>query len=291
MPIEDELCVHAGDGAYSAVPYLASGQKQPNLVRIARLRSNRVLYRPASRNPKDVQSLGHPTWYGTPFKLKEPASWGEPQQTAETLHTSRSGKTYRVDIQAWQPLLLKGRKGYPTRQVPLTLLRIQLFNTHGQPRYQRPLWLMVSGVRQGELSLLEIWEAYGRRYDIEHFFRFGKQRLLLHKYQTPEVEHEQNWWQIVALAYTQLWLAAPLAQHLPRPWESQTAPVSHAPLSPSLVQRDFQRLIRQIGTPAGLPKPRGKSPGRQKGATQIPRERQKVILKGKKLKKPQAEAA
>jgi hypothetical protein len=36
-------------------------------------------------------------------------------------------------------------------------------------------------------------------------------------------------------------------------------------MSPTLVQRDFGRIIRQIGTPAKPPKPRYISPGRRKG--------------------------
>jgi len=42
------------------------------------------------------------------------------------------------------------------------------------------------------------------RLDIEHFFRFGKTRLLMDKIQTPDVEHEEAWWQLVMIAYTQL---------------------------------------------------------------------------------------
>jgi len=49
------------------------------------------------------------------------------------------------------------------------------------------------GERRNELSLQQIFAAYQRRYDLEHFFRFGKQRLLLHHYQTPETDHEEQW--------------------------------------------------------------------------------------------------
>ena len=37
--------------------------------------------------------------------------------------------------------------------------------------------------------------------------RFGKQRLLMTQFQTPDVEHEENWIQFVLLAYVQLWAA------------------------------------------------------------------------------------
>jgi hypothetical protein len=57
------------------------------------------------------------------------------------------------------------------------------------------------GERRNELTLLDIFQAYQRRYDIEHFFRFGKQRLLLDRYQTPETGHEEKWWLMAHLAY------------------------------------------------------------------------------------------
>ena len=142
------------------------------------------------------------------------------------------------------------------------------------------------GEHRNELSLVEAWQAYGQRYDVEHYFRFGKQRLLMAAYQTPDVEHEENWMQIVALVYMQLWLARDLAEALPRPWERYLPEANRETASPSTVQRDFGRIIRQIGTPAEPPKPRGKSPGRAKGERQHPRKRQPVIKKAKKAANP-----
>ena len=66
------------------------------------------------------------------------------------------------------------------------------------------MWLALSGHRRNELSATDVYESYKQRYDIEHFFRFGKQKLLIDRFQTPKVSHEENWWQIVQLAYTQL---------------------------------------------------------------------------------------
>jgi len=117
-------------------------------------------------------------------------------------------------------------------------------------------------------------------------FRFGKQRLLMAAYQTPDVEHEENWMQIVALSTVQLWLARDLAELMLRPWERYLPEAERDTASPSTVQRDFGRIIRQIGTPAELPKPRGKSPGRAKGERQPRRQRHPVIKKGKKASKP-----
>jgi hypothetical protein len=59
----------------------------------------------------------------------------------------------------------------------------------------------VVGQRRRHLSAFDIYHAYGRRYDLEHFFRFGKQHLLLAAFQTPDAEREESWWQLVHIAY------------------------------------------------------------------------------------------
>lgn len=138
------------------------------------------------------------------------------------------------------------------------------------------------GNRRDEISLVEVFKAYRQRYDIEHFFRKGFQRLLWDKYQTPDILHEENWWQNVALAYVQLWLAHPLTTLMPRPWERYLEKYRTSSASPTDVVRDFQRIISTIETDREMPKPRGKSPGRKKGEKPKRREKQKVIKKRKK---------
>ena len=81
-------------------------------------------------------------------------------------------------------------------------------------------------------------------------------------------------------------MARHVAHHLPRPWERNLPEMKRGLISPTLVQRDFGRIIRQIGTPAKVPKPRGISPGRPFGTKLEPRPKQKVIVKGKKEAKP-----
>jgi hypothetical protein len=117
---------------------------------------------------------------------------------------------------------------------------------------------------------------------LEHFFRFGKQHLLLANFQTPEAEREESWWQLAHIAYAQLWLARDVVVALPRPWERNLPSMRTGQVSPSLVQRDFGRIIRQIGTEAQPPKVRGISAGRRLGTHLPPRPRQKVVVKGQK---------
>jgi len=281
LPFYAQLCVEVEDSGYSKPAFLAKNRAKTNLVTITRARNNRTFYRQPAQT---VRAGGHPTWYGAPFALPDPTTWPTSDATATTSMRSLSGQTYQVQLEAWHNMLMPGKckpDPLPMHLYPFTLVRIRLLNAQGELAFQRPLWLIVMGERRRELSLLDIFQAYQRRYDMEHFFRFGKQRLLLDRYQTPDAEHEEKWWLLVHLAYLQLWVARPVAQAVPRPWETAPAASPQQPLSPTHVQRDFGRIIRQFGTPAAAPKRRGNSAGRPKGMVLPHRPNAAVVYKTK----------
>jgi len=216
--------------------------------------------------------------------LSDPTSASAPDETATLTQVNQRGKPYQVEMQAWHNLLMRGQQqpvALPMQHHPFTLLRIVHADAQGEPLHKHPLWLLVMGQRRNELNLTEIYHAYARRYDLEHFFRFGKQKLLLVDFQTPETHREEAWWQLVQIAYAQLWLARQLVSLLPRPWERNLPTMQTRRISPTGVQRDFARIIRQLGTPAKPPKHRGNSPGRRQGTKLPPRPRQKVVVKSR----------
>ena len=158
-------------------------------------------------------------------------------------YQTRKGHTYRVQLEGWLDLLMRGKKDLPMHQKPFTLIRVRILDDQDQPLFKHPLWLIVMGQRRKELSLVEAWEAYGQRFDVEHYFRFGKQRLLMAAFQTPDVGHEENWLASVSLAYVQLWLARRVAEALPRLWE-QCLPQPEGEVAlPSAVQRDLPNSL------------------------------------------------
>ena len=167
-------------------------------------------------------------------------------------------------------------------QYPFTLVKVCYYDEDENPVFAKPLWLIVVGKGRDELSLKDIYQAYRLRSNLEHFFRFGKQQLLLSANQTPETLREERWWIVTHIAYAMLWVGRYLVNHLPHPWERYLPTAKSQEMTPTLVRRDFQRLIQQLGTPTQPPKPRGKSPGRAKGLRLPPRPRQKVVLKSEK---------
>lgn len=285
LPFGGELSVSVHDSSYSKPAVLHAQCQHSNHVSIVRVRSNRVFYRRFVPDPETPVTRGHPRWYGERFALGASATWDAPAETHTRLLPRHSGPPYRAEIQVWSNLLMRGKRTpapLPMHQHPFTVVRVQLYRADGTPVYRQALWFIIIGARRSEVTGTAAYQAYRQRFDIEHAYRFCKQRLLLTRYQTPDVRHEEVWWRLVHLAYLQLWVARPLAERGPRPWERYLPTMrATAPLSPALVQRDFPRIIREFGTPAQPPQPRGYSPGRVPGTQRPKRERQQVIVKSK----------
>jgi len=289
LPWHDELVVQVGDSRYSKPAYLhATHQGHKNLVSIIRVRSNRTCYH-AYEYPDGERPAHRPKRYGNAFKLPDPNTQKKADQEAVLTRSSRRGKTYTYTIQAWNNMLMPGKnkpERIPMWQYPFTLVKITACDAKGKPVFAKPIWLIVVGQLRDQFSLSQFFQAYHSRSNLEHFFRFGKQKLLLTASQTPITAREESWWHLVHIAYAMLWMSRHLANHLPRPWEKYLPNARRREMTPTLVRRDAQRLFSHLGTPAQPPQPRGKSPGRKPGTILPPRTRHPVIFKG--AKQPQA---
>jgi hypothetical protein len=267
LPFYQDPCLILGDSDYSTPGYLAALGDKPKVISLTRSRGNRVYYLAASVEV-EPRKRGRPRRRGKKFKLNEPSTWPQPDEAVTFSETSRKGQIHWVEVQSWQNVIMPGKRK-PVKlsmdQHPFTLVLITIYNDRHEPIYPKPVWLIVMGAERCQLGLNEIYEAFQYRSGIEQFFRFTKRNLLLDKFQTCETEHEEHWWQIVLLAYLQLWVAREYASCLPRPWEKALPQVREKHLSPTMVQRSFGEIMRQFGTPARYPKPRNKSPGRQPG--------------------------
>ena len=102
---------------------------------------------------------------------------------------------------------------------------------------------------------------------------------------------QEKWWQIVQLAYTQLYLSREICQLIPNPWERYLPkfkqPVDEgmaAIVSPSLAQRYFPKILEQIGTPAKDVRKVKPGTGREEGDKQEKRTVNPIIFKTQKTK-------
>ena len=282
LAFKHALCVHVGDSAYFTLPVRQTTSSTNHLVSIARLRSNRKVYAPSTDSSKRKYDKKI-------MKLNKPATHGTPDQTVEIQSATSKNRLITVEINVWRDRLFRGSREFKGHENPFNLHRIRVLDTETKkPLFKRPLWLAVDGDRRHELEPKSVYESYRQRYDIEHFFRFGKQRLLMDDFRTPELVHEENWWQIVQLAYVQLYLSRDLCELIPNPWERYLPKFKQAPkegltdrIGPSCTQRNFAKVLEQIGTPAAAVRKVKPGKGREQGETQVKRSDKPVLFKKK----------
>ena len=271
------LCVSVADSAYSTRAWVISVGKWSNVVHISRMRNNRKVHRVPHSEGKSKR--GRPVIYGDEILLNNPS---QPDLEEFTMITNQKGLEHKVILERWNDVVMKGSKDERTHEHPFDMVRIRVVDKGGKSVHRRPLWLMIAGAKRRKITSKKAYNNYGRRYDIEHFFRFGKQRLGLTNSQTCETLHEENWIWVGILAYNMLYHARQLTEPVSHPWEKRKIQVIGKTKRPSQVQRDYGRFIRGFGTPAPMPKTRGKSPGRKLGYRRGDREDQPLIKKGKR---------
>lgn len=254
---------------------------------LVRMRSDRVLRR--STPPRTPATRGRPRRHGEEFVFGDPATWGEPDVTTHT-----DTRLYGPAIaRAWDQLhpRLTHRTAWLAHAGTLpildgTLIRLEVARLPSGAT-PKPVWLWYSRVDQSVSDVDWLWQAFLRRFDIEHTFRLFKQTLgwTAPKLRTPDAADRWTW--LILAAYTQLRLARRLVADLRRPWEKPAQPDR---LTPARVRRGFRNLRRQAGCPASAPKPSRPGPGRPAGCrNQRPADRHDVhIVTAAKPKKPKS---
>jgi DDE superfamily endonuclease len=225
---------------------------------LGRLRSDRVLHFPVpARQPG---TNGRPPRHGRGFALADPATWPEPAAT------TRYGTAV---TQAWDRLhpRLTHRSAWLDHDGPLpviegTLIRLQVDHLPGD-RDPKPVWLWSSVTGAPPADVDRLWQAFLRRFDLEHTFRMFKQVLgwTAPKLRDPQAADRWTW--LILTAHTQLRLARPLAADLRLPWERPAPP---GRLTPARVRRGFGNIRAALPCPAGAPKPGKPGPGRPPGS-------------------------
>lgn len=251
-----------GDSEYCCAPFLTEMDSSPCDL-LLRVRPNRVLY----GDPGPYSGKGRPKLHGKRFALREPETWGEPDQSWEGEDTT--GR--RMQVRAWENLHFKG-----AHKVTGTLILTEWPDAKGTRRDPKRLWLFWVGQQQPPLS--QTPPLYGRRSTIEHFYRFEKKTLRWNRAQMLPLENSQRWTDLMTLVYWELWVARSLVQLSRLPWDRKPRKTP----TPGQVRYNIGGLLARMGTPAHVPKPRGKSPGRQKGERPDPHPRYAVVKKTSK---------
>jgi hypothetical protein len=288
---EDDFFVCASDSAYCYRNFIHPNWHLNQLINIIRIAGHRNVSYPFKGVPHT--GSGAPTRYGNIFKLGDADTHTQPDKIEEFEITLKKGnRQCKVVMKQWNDMLIRGSRTEKMHDKPFQLISVNVIGVKtNEPVFKKTLWLTVWGQKRNELSLTEIYEAFRLRFDIEFFFRFGKQRLLLAKYQTPKIEHLDNWFHIIELSYWLLYVNRKEGENIIRDWEKYLPkykdqdvkePNESLTKSPTQTQRAISGIISEFAKNNLIPKTRKNSPGRQKGETQTPKKRFEVVKKGKK---------
>lgn len=261
------LDIVAADAKYGNHRFMEALQDQP-CGKVVRLRKDRVLYRPApERRPG---KRGRPRKHGSHFAFKQAETWGEPAEFVSLQHP-RWGS---VQIRRWN-----GLHARECVDIKFDVVQVRAHMEKREP--PGPLWLAwqapSSIPERIQVDADTIWQAYQRRWTIEPGIRFRKQRLWWTLPQFQRVEASDRWSVLVSLAMWMLYLARPIVQDQPLPWQKP-----QRDLTPGRVKRGMGAIFRAITGPNSSPKLRGIPPGWPKGKPRMPRARFPVIRKGQK---------
>jgi hypothetical protein len=230
---------------------------------LGRLRSDRVMQLPVP--PRQPGTSGRPGKHGQRLALSDPATWPKPRLTTSTL-TSRYGMAVAAAWDRVHPRLTH-RAAWLDHDGDLpiiegTLIRLTVDRLPGD-RDPKPVWLWCSatGATAGQVD--QLWQAFLRRFDLEHTFRFLKQTLGWTAPHLRDPDAADAWTWLIIAVHAQLRLARPLADDLRLPWERPAPP---GRLTPARVRRGFRNIRATIPCPAGAPKPGKPGPGRPPGS-------------------------
>jgi DDE superfamily endonuclease len=230
---------------------------------LGRLASNRVLRQ--APPPRQPGQMGAPLRHGRELKLSEDAACPCPDLTTIS-QTSRYGA---AAARAWHRMhpKLKARGAWEGHQGKLPVIEgtlIQLTVDHlPHDRDPKPVWLWTSDPAADADEVNRCWQAFLRRFDIEHTFRFLKQVLGWTRPRLRDPVAADRWTWLILACFAQLWLARNLAADLRLPWQP---PAPRDRLTPARVRRGFRAIHRTLPRLTAAPKPGKPGPGRPPGS-------------------------
>src|SRR5215469_3352366 len=255
------------DSQYTVRPFLKPVVAEGVNV-LGRVRNNRCFYLPI----KQYSGFGRPAQLGAKFKLNDPKT----HPLADRVESWKLATGGRIEVRYWLDVRQKGWASQP-----LQLYQVIEYRANGKRRYLRPLWLLfVAGqpptaeARTAQAPTPRQAEAiYDERFSVEHAIRFGKQELCLVSGQFNGLAaegREQVWVELVATVYWLLWALRVVVDEQKATWPAWWR---SRKLTPGAMRRLAAGLFIGLGWSKPAVKPRGKSPGRAKGATQERRQR------------------
>ena len=170
----------------------------------------------------------------------------------------------------------------PLPEVEFELVGMRVLEkASGKRIFKHDVFVVVVGQERKKLKIEEVAEVFYHRFDIEVTNRLMKQNLFLEAYQTPDIQHLDNWNLLVQEAMWLLWTVSTEVEKVSEKWQKYSEPksVKGGRKTASQTRKGLERLFLTFEEKPFLPKKCKKGKGRKKGEKQEPRKQYKVVKK------------
>jgi len=290
------LNINAADSSYGVAKYITKVNEVSSLVNVIRLRHGNKVY------PGEAQETGGaPQIYGAEYRLIEESGWREYRKKEKTYRkyltsiyerkadeyqeifkVTKRGKPLKVELRRWSGMKMRTKQGNSMKEVEFEIVGIRVLEKEtGKRVFKHDVFVAVVGGERKKLKIEEAAEVFYHRFDLEAANRFMKQNLFLEAYQTPDVQHMDNWNLLVQEAMWLLWAASTEVEKVTEKWQKYSEPKAEkgGRKTASQTRKGLERLILTFEEKAYLPKKCKKGLGRKKGDKQEPRKQYQVVKK------------
>ena len=212
------LAICVGDCAYSCNKFVHSINQYKNAVSLTRVRSNKTIF---IKYKDTKEGVGRKRQYGKKYCLTKD-TLPEPDCSETFEETTSKGKVHTIKISLFKNYIVRGSKGYKMSDVLANFLRVQVYNKDGSRKYPKDLWVQIVGKRKDELTPKQAYMEYKDRFNIEFFFKFGKSKLLMDKFQTTDPNRAEDFIMFGMISYNTLYYLKDLLDPaFLRKWENK----------------------------------------------------------------------
>jgi hypothetical protein len=225
LPFRKELCFSRVDSAYGKAIFISPLYEMDNLVQMIRFRAGMKVWIEAEDGDKKA---GAPRIYGEKYYLTDTSKYktfrckkeiyevwqpaiGEQRADDEVKSEGElsNGRKVIYWLKRWNNVRIRSKSGESMKDKPIDMLRVMVLDAQTKlPVFDRPLFIGICGKRKREISTSEAQKQYRERYEVEPFYNFANNRLLLDKLQTPCVKHIDTWLKIVQVTSWLLFVAS-----------------------------------------------------------------------------------
>ena len=218
VPVGDTSII-VGDSAYSCNKFIHNLSKRENVVVITRMRANKAIY---EKYEDKKEGSGRKRKYGKKYLLNKPNSLPDPDYVEEYDKATKKGLVLKIRLSLFKGYICRGSKDYAMSDIPINFIRAQVFKENGEKKYDRDLWIGVAGKARDKVTIMDGFKEYEDRFDLEHFFKFSKSKLLMDKMQSSDPKKDEDFMLLTGVAYHALCKSADLLDEINiRPWENK----------------------------------------------------------------------